>query len=201
MNPIPFEKLPQDIKEIITSFGSAFIIQKIQERFSLNDKQGSDMAKLAGQVLIGELNLQDFIPALEEDLKIDSETARNLGQEIHRQIFLPVRDSLRKVQEQAQSSQQGEVEPPSEVQPLQSGEVGLPREVGLPTPPEDLPTTEEPEKKPIPPMSPPIPNNYREPVPEEEYDPIPKKSEKPLETEKEPIIEGNVVDLRHTEDH
>lgn len=89
-----YEKLPEDLQESIFSEITA---QKI-ERIANNHNAGrimSEIARLTGRVMLGVLPLERFVTALSEHVGIDINSAAEIAQDINRQIFFPVRDSLR----------------------------------------------------------------------------------------------------------
>lgn len=89
-----YEKIPEDLQESIFSETTA---QKI-ERISNDHNAGrlmSEIARLTGRVMLGVLPLDRFISALSEHTGIGMDSASEIAQDINRQIFFPVRDSLR----------------------------------------------------------------------------------------------------------
>jgi len=92
-----FEQLPEELKKAALGFDTTQHIWDISERYELEDV--SEVSKLVGSVLFGILTPEDFQEELEKSLKIDSETARKVTQEINRFIFYPVRPLLEQLHE------------------------------------------------------------------------------------------------------
>ncbi len=87
-------KLPQDIKEILTSKECAEIIEKILIEYELLDKRGGQISDLIRNVLYGLLPPGEFQVSLEKEVGLDAETAKKIGQEINRFVFFPVKEAL-----------------------------------------------------------------------------------------------------------
>jgi hypothetical protein len=88
-----FEKLPNDLKEIILSEETAKDIYDICLRNEVDDYV-SEIASYVGDILIGFLPPEELPVILERELKIEPETAKSVAQEINRFIFFPVKDKL-----------------------------------------------------------------------------------------------------------
>lgn len=89
-----YEKLPQELKDAIFSGETADHISDICKRYNVNEKTIPEVAKQVGNVLLGILPLEEFQKALEEELKIEKETAEKMTHEINRFIFYPVKPAL-----------------------------------------------------------------------------------------------------------
>jgi hypothetical protein len=48
-------------------------------------------------ILLGEINIVDFVKTLQEKCNLTEESARQLARDINQAIFLPVKESLKKV--------------------------------------------------------------------------------------------------------
>ncbi len=66
----------------------------ISETHGLDDVDVTKVAKIIGLIFLGELPIQNFIGALQKELKIDVQTAQMIAQDINQAIFQPVRESL-----------------------------------------------------------------------------------------------------------
>lgn len=112
-----YKSLPEDLKTAIFSEEGDDQIFRIVAEKGLSEDQASTAARLSGRVLLGFLAPRDFISALAEELKIDYETARAVGLELNEQIFLPVRDSLRKIHHlETESPSEAEIAPQAVVE-------------------------------------------------------------------------------------
>ncbi|MDP2926890.1 MAG: hypothetical protein Q8N65_02010, partial [bacterium] len=89
-----YEKLPSDLKEAIFSADNAEHIFDICGRNGLAAEVNSQLAKLAGDVLMGLLLPEDFQKTIEGELKLEKAVAKKVSQEVNRLIFFPVKESL-----------------------------------------------------------------------------------------------------------
>ncbi|MDP2926522.1 MAG: hypothetical protein Q8N65_00035 [bacterium] len=89
-----YEKLPSDLKEAIFSADNADHIFDICRRNSLAAEVNPQLAKLAGDVLMGFLLPEDFQKTIEGELKLEKVVAKKVSQEVNRLIFFPVKESL-----------------------------------------------------------------------------------------------------------
>jgi hypothetical protein len=48
-------------------------------------------------ILLGEINIVDFVKTLQEKCGLEREAARQLARDINKEIFLPVKESLKKI--------------------------------------------------------------------------------------------------------
>ncbi len=89
-----YEGLPQELKDSIFSSETAEYIQSICSKNNVNGDKRSDIASIIGDVLLGILLPEDFEKTIKKDLKLTTDTAKNVSHEINRFIFYPVKDSL-----------------------------------------------------------------------------------------------------------
>jgi len=89
-----YEKLPQELKEVIFSEETADSIWEICSRNGVEDERISEIARYTGRVLMGILPPAEFQETLEKELKLEKETAKKVAREINRLIFYPARTSL-----------------------------------------------------------------------------------------------------------
>ena len=69
----------------------------IHEKYGLQYKDITSVAKIIGLIFLGEMPIKNFILALRDELNIDNQTAQLIAQDINQAIFQPVRESLMKV--------------------------------------------------------------------------------------------------------
>ncbi|TSC59773.1 MAG: hypothetical protein LiPW15_793 [Parcubacteria group bacterium LiPW_15] len=89
--------LPEEIKSAIFSVQSAEIIGKIGEESHLTQEKTSEVARVAGLVLLGFLHAEDTAKELEQGLAINSLMARSLQDSLQKKLFSPYRDVLEKI--------------------------------------------------------------------------------------------------------
>jgi len=87
-----FEKLPEELQEVIFSVETANNIWNICERNRVDEI--SKVAKYVGNVLLGVLPPDEFQETLEKGLGLEKEVAKKVTQEINRFIFYPVNPLL-----------------------------------------------------------------------------------------------------------
>ncbi len=92
-----YKKLPKDLQEAILSVDSAEKIRAIGEKYHLAIDKMGEMADETGLVMLGLTSPREFIPNLASRLNVDKEMARKIAEEINGQVFVRVRESLKKV--------------------------------------------------------------------------------------------------------
>jgi len=89
-----YEKLPEELKEVIFSAETADNIWNTCEKNGIEIGKVSEVAELVGNVLLGLLPPEEFQTTLERELKLKKDVAKTVAQEINRFIFFPVKESL-----------------------------------------------------------------------------------------------------------
>lgn len=79
------------------SVDSAEKIRAIGEKYHLAIDKMGEMADETGLVMLGLTSPREFIPNLAARLNVDKEMARKIAEEINGQVFVRVRESLKKV--------------------------------------------------------------------------------------------------------
>jgi len=130
-----YEKLPQELKEAISSEETGETIYNICQKNEILDKL-EGVVDLVGQVLVGILPPPDFQESLIKELGLNLDLAKKVALEINRFIFFPVKEVLSKLYEI-------EIAPPAK-----------PPEVMPEVKPAEGPKEEKPRK----------PDVYREPI-------------------------------------
>ncbi len=87
-----YEKLPEELKEAVSSPETADYIWNTCEKNGINEV--SEVAELVGNVLLGVLPLEDFQETLGRRLNLEKEAAKKVAQEINRFVFYPVKPAL-----------------------------------------------------------------------------------------------------------
>ncbi len=93
-----YQKLPEDLKEIIASVDSTAIIQEIGKDHGLHIDQLGELGSETGYVLMGITAPTQFVTNLTSRLKIDRLIANTIANDINEKIFSKVRESLKKIQ-------------------------------------------------------------------------------------------------------
>ena len=111
--------LPQDIRQIFFAVETADEINAATERNKLSDKQAWSASYVVGMVLLGETNIVNFVKSLKEECNLDNESARQLARDINSAIFLPVKESLKKIHKISEWPRENE----SDSQPTSRSEI------------------------------------------------------------------------------
>lgn len=91
-----YQKAPSELKEVYTSAQIGENIKIICEKHGVtSDDFISDVIKYSGRVIIGALAPSEFRTALETEVKLDPQLAKNISEEIDRIIFYPYSEFLR----------------------------------------------------------------------------------------------------------
>ena len=109
-----FEQLPEELKDAIFAVKTADEIYDACEKNNVEKEKIPAIAKLAGNVMLGILPLDEFQQDLEKEIKLNPEIAKNVFQRIHRFVFFPVKNELEKLYKitssPKNSSNKGDVE-------------------------------------------------------------------------------------------
>jgi hypothetical protein len=90
-------QLPQDLRQLFFAEESANKMREIAEKNNLNKNQLRWASYTTGLILLGEINIVDFVKNLQEKCKLTEEPARQLARDINQAIFLPAKESLKKI--------------------------------------------------------------------------------------------------------
>ena len=109
------EKLPKELLDTIYSEQTAETIGNICEQYGIEDERASDIAKYAGQVLVGLLLPSGFEDAIRKNVELPEVLVKAISSEINRFIFYPVKASLEQIHKQvgAKETEKGAVEIPT----------------------------------------------------------------------------------------
>jgi len=80
-------KLPEELKRAMFSVENAEHIQAIAQKYHLQTEKMQCLAKTAGLVLLGEIRLEDFEQEIQKQCGFIPESARDISQDVHQQIF------------------------------------------------------------------------------------------------------------------
>jgi len=116
-------QLPQDIRQIFFALETADQIYNVAKRNGLNDNQLWGASYTAGLILLGEINIINFVKALQEKCKLREEPARQLARDINQAIFLPVKESLKQIHKVPEWPREREPEPQQTKGPQINGNV------------------------------------------------------------------------------
>ena len=95
---LKYFQLPQDLRQLIFSTETADKIRDVaEEKNNLKKDQLWWTSHTVGMILLGETNIVDFVKTLKAKCHLTDESARKLARDINQVIFLPVKESLKKI--------------------------------------------------------------------------------------------------------
>ena len=94
-----FKKLPQDVQDAITSNRVREQIKAIGEKHQLHIDQIGSLETETTFIMIGLEPAKDYIRNIARELRLDCATAQKIAVDVNEQIFRPVRESLKKIHE------------------------------------------------------------------------------------------------------
>ncbi|MFH0906847.1 MAG: hypothetical protein V1829_01180 [bacterium] len=89
--------LPQDLRQTIFAVETSDKMIKAADKNNLNTNQTWSASYIVGMVLLGETHITDFVKTLQQKCQLAEEPARALARDINQLIFLPVKESLKKI--------------------------------------------------------------------------------------------------------
>jgi hypothetical protein len=98
------QNLPPDIVAAINSSDVYTKLEKIGDRYGLLIDQLGYLNMYTEQIMIGKLKSKDFVPTVAKELEISQQTAEKITADINNEIFSALRESLRKIQEEKETS-------------------------------------------------------------------------------------------------
>lgn len=94
---LKYFQLPQDLRQTIFSVETSNKINKVAGKNRLNKNQLWWASHTTGMILLGEINIVNFVKTLQEKCHLDRESARQLARDINQAVFLSVKESLKKI--------------------------------------------------------------------------------------------------------
>jgi hypothetical protein len=95
-------QIPEDVLNIIKSSSVYIKLEEIGNKFDLNIDQVGELNVLTEQVMIGKLPSSKYIDSVAKELEITRDKAREIVETINSDIFIMVKESIRKAQEKAE---------------------------------------------------------------------------------------------------
>lgn len=122
---LTYFQLPQEIRQLFFAEESASLMRKIAKKNNIADKQLWWTSHTAGRILSGEINIVDFVKTLQEKCGLEEEPARQLARDINQEIFLPVKESLKKLHKVPEWPREDETTPdqPLDDEPRLNGNI------------------------------------------------------------------------------
>jgi len=94
---LKYFQLPQDLRRIIFTTETAGKIEAAAKKSQLDKNQLWQTSYTTGMILLGEINIVDFVKTLQEECQLDEASARRLARDINQAVFLPVKQSLKEI--------------------------------------------------------------------------------------------------------
>jgi len=116
-------QLPQELRRLFFAEETANKIRIIAKKNNLNDKQLWWTSHITGKILLGEINIVDFVKTLQEKCRLAEEPARKLARDINQVVFLSVKESLKKIHKIPKWPREDEALPPEPTGPRLEGNV------------------------------------------------------------------------------
>jgi len=94
---LKYFQLPQDIQDMFFTVETADKVREVSLSNRLTDIQIWHFSYIVGLILLGELHIAEFVKTIQKDCGLAEEPARQLARDINQKIFLPLKDSLKKI--------------------------------------------------------------------------------------------------------
>ncbi|MBU2068286.1 hypothetical protein KKE13_01765 [Patescibacteria group bacterium] len=120
---LKYFQLPQNIRQIFFTVETADKVYDLAKKNRLTDDQLWYASHTTGMILLGEVNIVDFVKTLQEKCKLGEEPARQLARDINQAIFLPVKESLKQIHKVPEWPREREPEPQQTKGPQINGNV------------------------------------------------------------------------------
>lgn len=96
-----FEMLPEDAKTAIREFEYDKILKEIHDSYKLHIDQAYSLEKAVSGVIFGEIETHSLVLFLKNELRLASETALQLSQDINTKILLPIQSKMKALESQS----------------------------------------------------------------------------------------------------
>ena len=108
-----YEALPQDLKDAVAGIGTANELYKIGKNANLSIEGIGKLAEETGLIILGFVPASNFISDIKQKIGIDEAKAGEIASEVNARIFLPIRESLKRMH--GTSWSEGITKPPIEI--------------------------------------------------------------------------------------
>jgi len=90
--------MPESLYNVLISDNAPALIESIIQNYSLSLVQGSDIARVARDVVLADVYIGDMPSEISKRLGIDQNTGREIANQIVSQIFTPAIEDIKKMQ-------------------------------------------------------------------------------------------------------
>ena len=94
---VKFCNLSDMFRNHFASIKTALTIKTIGEKHHLQKNTIEQLSRIVSLILLGEINIIDFLRSVEKECNLERESARQLARDINSAIFLPVKDDLKEI--------------------------------------------------------------------------------------------------------
>ena len=140
------DSLPPDIKNLLYSLDFDVLVQQVSAKNRLHIDQMALLAAETNEVMTGFSDPKDFESNLVESLQVDRAKAEAVAKDINEQLFVKIRESMKKMYEQQKTVTEKSAAPATQPAPAPSPTPKLPelhaadtmlseKTVSVPTPP------------------------------------------------------------------
>jgi len=98
-----YRKTPVEVRQALESVGFLSRLQEISKKFGLNVEETGEFVSESGLVMIGLTKPMEFVDHIVNRLRVPRDRALAIGQAANMEIFRPVREILRKMNQPAPS--------------------------------------------------------------------------------------------------
>jgi hypothetical protein len=106
-----FESLPADIKALVYSAEMLNAIQNVGTKHQLHVDQVGTLESEVADVMTGFSLPEEFVPNLKESLGLDDTKTQAIAKDINDQLFIKIRESMKKASEQSSVPRQAVPQP------------------------------------------------------------------------------------------
>lgn len=122
-------RMPESLYNFLIDVKTAEFIGSISQKYIQLSVQGPDVARLIRDIVIGDIFIGDMPKAIAERLGVDQTLARDVANQIVSQLFTPVIEDIKKVQNERYPGRLPSVQRPASSEQMQTQPPALPPQV------------------------------------------------------------------------
>ncbi len=107
-----FKLLPEDIKTLVYSADMEKVLRDIGTKHQLHVDQIGDLETETVSTMIGMSPTEDFASTIADTLEIDAQKGAEIAKDINEQLFVKIRESLKKMYEKSSQGNSGAITNP-----------------------------------------------------------------------------------------
>lgn len=94
-----YKNLPQDIREVYSSEETTNTLEAIGKKHNLHVDMLGELVSETGYVLVGATRPENYVENLTKRLAVEKEKARAIADDVNKEVFQSIRESLKKIHE------------------------------------------------------------------------------------------------------